>query len=187
MAIRVIEQQETNSKLRTCAYIRVSTEHDGQLKSYENQEKYYKDTIEANPEYEFVGVYGDEGMSGLNPNRPGLQKMLTDIRAGKIDMVLTKSISRLARNTVTVLSVVRELKQLGVKIIFEEEGIESGSDAGEMMLTLLGAFAEEERKNVSENLQWASRKRFEAGIVQLDTNRFLGYERDKEGKLWKKL
>lgn len=183
MAIRVIEPQETNKKLRTCAYIRVSTEHDGQLKSYENQEQYYREAIEANPEYEFVGVYGDEGMSGLNPNRPGLQKMLTDIRAGKIDLVLTKSISRLARNTVTVLSIVRELEQLGVKIIFEEERIESASDAGEMMLTLLGAFAEEERKNVSENLQWASRKRFEAGIVQLDTNRFLGYERDKEGKL----
>ena len=183
MAVRIIEAQEANKRLRACAYIRVSTEHEGQLKSYENQEKYYRDKIMTNPEYEFVGVYGDEGASGINPNRVGLQAMLADMRAGKIDIILTKSISRLARNTSTILTIVREAQQLGVKIVFEEEGIQSASDEGEMMLTLLSAFAAEERKNVSENLQWASRKRFEAGIVQIDTNRFLGYKKDKAGKL----
>lgn len=183
MAVKIIEAQADNKRLRTCAYIRVSTEHEGQLKSYENQEAYYKEKIVTNPEYEFVGVYGDEGMSGMSPDREGLQSMLEDMRAGHIDLILTKSISRLARNTTTVLSIVREARELGVGIIFEEEGIETKTEEGEMMLTLLSAFAAEERKNVSENLQWAARKRFEAGIVQIDTNRFLGYKKDKAGKL----
>jgi DNA invertase Pin-like site-specific DNA recombinase len=149
----------------------------------ENQRTYYEDKICSNPDCEFVGIYCDEGKSGINPNREGLQQMMSDARDGKLDLILTKSISRFARNTRVVLEYVRELQELDVTIIFEEQGLDSSSGEGEVMLTLLAAFAEEESRNVSDNLKWSERKRCEQGILHFSHTDFLGYNANKNGKL----
>ena len=152
MEIQVIKprSEQEDKKLRVCAYARVSTDADEQENSLENQMATYEDLIKANPAYEFVGMYHDFGISGFKERRPGYQKMMHDCRAGKIDLIITKSVSRFARNTVTLLKSVRELKSLGVGIYFELQNINTLSSEGEVMLTIIAAFAQAEVEDGSD-------------------------------------
>ena len=185
MRVRIIEPLPTAEpkRKRACAYARVSSDSEAQGESMENQTQYYQSLIEANPEYEFAGVFADQGISGTKGDRPEFQQMLEQARAGKLDLILTKSISRFARNTTIVLEMVRDLKGFGIEVIFEKENISSLSGDGELMLTVLSAFAQEESKNVSENIKWRYRRKFEQGEVAINTTRFLGYDKNKSGEL----
>ncbi|NTW70690.1 MAG: recombinase family protein [Eubacteriaceae bacterium] len=185
MVVRIIEPRIKNfdKKKRACAYVRVSTEFEKQNESLENQTEYYETKIKANPNLEFVAIFSDRGISGTTKNRPEFQRMLEACRAGRIDLIYTKSISRLARNTLVMLEIIRELKDLGVGIMFERENINTLSGDGELMLTVLSSFAEEESRSTSENMKWGIRKRFEEGKLMINTTGFLGYDKDNEGNL----
>ena len=161
----------------------VSTDSRRQEDSLENQMETYERLITGNPEYEFIGVFADQGISGYCENRPQFQRMMEKARAGEIDLIITKSISRFARNTVTVLKFARELKELGVGIFFEEKNINTLSGDGEMMLAVLASFAQEESRSMSENNKWSIRKKFERGEVMITTSRFLGYDKNEYGDL----
>ncbi|MEA4899074.1 MAG: recombinase family protein [Christensenellaceae bacterium] len=160
--------------LNVAAYARVSLDKDSMLHSLSAQVSHYSDRIQKHPGWRYAGVYADKALTGTKAERPEFQRLLADCRAGKIDMVITKSISRFARNTVTLLETVRELKALGVDIYFEEQNIHSMSAAGELMLTILASYAQEESRSVSENCTWRVRKKFEAGIPT--TTQILGYK-----------
>lgn len=159
---------------RVCAYARVSSGKDAMLHSLSAQVSYYSGMIQRNPEWLYLGVYADEAVTGTKGTRVEFQRMLMDCRAGKIDMIITKSITRFARNTVTLLETARELKELGVDIFFEKENIHSISGDGELMLTLLASFAQEESLSVSENCKWRIRQNFMNGIPC--TTRMNGYK-----------
>ena len=148
---------------RVAAYARVSSGKDAMLHSMSAQVSYYSDLIQRNPEWLYAGVYADEAYTGTKDNREGFQRLLRDCRGGFIDRVITKSISRFARNTLTLLNTVRELKQLGVDVYFEEQNIHSMSGDGELMLTILASFAQEESRSVSENCKWRVRQQYEEG------------------------
>lgn len=166
------------------AYCRVSTAQDEQLLSYENQLRYYKDYIEHNPKYEFAGIYADEGISATGTkNRDDFKRMIADCRLGKIDRIITKSISRFARNTLDCLNYVRELKSLGIGIFFEKENIDTLDSKGEVLLTILSSLAQDESRSISENTRWGIRRRYENGEYGIATKRFMGYDRDKNGRL----
>lgn len=160
-------------KKHVAAYARVSCDKDTMLHSLAAQIDYYRKYIIRNPEWTFVGVYADEAKTGTKDAREQFQKLLSDCRSGRIDMVITKSISRFARNTVTLLSAVRELKELGINVFFEDQGIDSIGEDGELMLTLLASQAQEESLSCSENCKWRIRKDFEQG--QPNTCTMLGY------------
>ena len=181
-AIQAVEPIKAN-KLKACAYARVSTDEESQGRSLENQETHYKNAIASNPSYEFAGVYTDQGISGYSENRPGFQKMLDEARKGNVDLIITKSISRFARNTVTILKVARELKNLGIAIFFEEQNINTLSQEGELLMTTMAAFAEEESKAMRDNLKWTIQKKFERGDIIINTTRFLGYDLDEYGDM----
>ena len=150
---------------KVAAYARVSMETDRMMHSLSTQVSYYSELIQKNPEWQYVGVYADNFISGTSTGkRTEFQRMVADCEAGKIDIVLTKSISRFARNTVDLLETVRHLKELGIEVRFEKERINSLSEDGELMLTLLASFAQEESRSISENARWAIQKRFEQGI-----------------------
>ncbi|WP_349948893.1 recombinase family protein [Lacrimispora sp. BS-2] len=171
-------------KLRVAAYCRVSTAQEEQLLSYENQVNYYTTFINENPLYEYAGTYADEGISATNTKkRDKFKRMIADCRTGKIDMIITKSISRFARNTLDCLNYVRELKELGIGIIFEKENINTLDTKGEVLLTILSSLAQDESRSISENSTWGIRRRFEKGKHKMSTKRFLGYDTDEEGKL----
>lgn len=166
------------------AYCRVSTDQEEQLLSYENQVNYYTTYINENPLYEYAGTYADEGISATNTKkRDEFNRMIADCRAGKIDMIITKSISRFARNTLDCLNYVRELKELGIGIIFEKENINTLDAKGEVLLTILSSLAQDESRSISENSTWGIRRRFETGKHKMSTKRFLGYDTDEDGKL----
>ena len=148
---------------RVAAYARVSNGKNAMLHSLSTQISYYNNYIGSRGDWELAGIYADEAMTGTKDDRPEFQKMLADCRAGKIDMIITKSLTRFARNTVTLLSAVRELKSLEVDVYFEKENIHTLSTDGELMLTLLASFAQEESRSVSENQKWRVRKLFEQG------------------------
>lgn len=160
---------------KVAAYVRVSSGKDAMLHSLSAQISYYSAFIQKNPQWEYVGVYVDEAKTGTKDNRQEFQRLISDCKQGKIDMIITKSISRFARNTLTVLETVRELKNLGIDVYFEKENIHSMSEEGELMLTLLSSFAQEESLSVSENCKWRIRKRFQDG--ELANLRFMfGYK-----------
>ena len=148
---------------RVAAYCRVSTGKDAMLHSLSEQISRYSAYIQSQPGWAYAGVYADEAYTGTKGERPKFQQMLSDCRAGKIDLILTKSISRFARNTVTMLETVRELKALGIDVYFEEQNIHSMSGDGELMLTILASFAQEESRSVSDNCKWRIRKDFSEG------------------------
>ncbi len=150
-------------KKRVAAYARVSSGKDAMLHSLSAQVSYYSDYIQRQPGWEYTGVYADEALTGTKDARPEFQRLLADCRTGKIDMVITKSISRLARNTVTMLEAVRELKAQNIDVFFEKEGIHSLSGDGELMLTILASFSQEESRSVSENCKWRIRRQFAQG------------------------
>lgn len=146
-----------NRKKRVAAYARVSTVHERQEHSLESQVDHYKRLIQANPEWEYQGIYIDDGISGTQiTGRTQFQELITKCEQGMIDIVLTKSISRFARNTVDLLETVRRLKELNIDVRFEKENIETISSTGELLLTVLASFAQEESRSTSENLRWGS-------------------------------
>ena len=183
---RIVERVQFPNKptvklLRTAAYARVSSGKDAMLHSLSAQVSYYNSLIQSNPEWLFCGVYADEALTGTKDNRENFQRLLSECRAGNIDLIITKSISRFARNTVTLLETIRELKELSVDVYFEEQNIHSISPDGEFMLTLLGSYAQEESYSASENQKWRIRKDFEQG--RLGSITMLGYERSNDGTL----
>lgn len=159
------------------AYARVSSGKDAMLHSLSSQVSYYSQKIQSHPGWRYAGVYADEAITGTKDARDGFQRMLADCKAGKIDLVITKSISRFARNTVTLLETVRELKQLGIDVYFEEQNIHTMSADGELMMTILASYAQEESRAVSENMKWRVRHNYENGLVWNGT--ILGYRYDK--------
>ena len=156
---------EAKKKRRVAAYARVSTNEEDQLSSYDAQVKYYSDYIKEKDDWEFVEVYADEGISGTHAkNRPGFLRMVDDaIKHKKIDLILTKSISRFARNTVDSLTYIRDLKDAGVEVYFEKENIYTFDSKGEMLLTIMSSIAQEESRSISENILWGVHRRYEEG------------------------
>ena len=151
---------------------------DEQFTSYEAQIDYYTSCIKNHSDWEFVKVYTDEGISGLNTKkRDGFNEMIFDALAGKIDLIITKSVSRFARNTVDSLVTIRKLKDKGVEVYFEKENIWTFDSKGELLLTIMSSLAQEESRSISENVTWGQRKRFSYGKVSSPYKHFLGYER----------
>ena len=145
---------------RVAAYARVSSGKDAMLHSLSAQVSYYSELIQNHSGWQYVGVYADEALTGTKDNRENFQRLLADCRDGKVDLIITKSISRFARNTVTLLKTVRELKTMGVDVFFEEQGIHSLSADGELMLTILASYAQEESLSASENQKWRVKQKF---------------------------
>lgn len=185
MRIKVIKPTKAvhQQKKKVCAYVRVSTDSLQQEDSLENQTTYFKGFITANPEWEFVGIYSDQGISGYKEKRPGFQKMIEDARAGNIDLIVVKSISRFARNTETVLKFTRELKSIGVGIFFEIQNINTLSGAGELMLTILAAFAQAESEGASANAKMTYKRKFESGIPAHGLESTFGYKANAQGDI----
>ena len=153
------------TKIRVAAYCRVSTDNDAQLDSLENQIEGFQMRLAKHTDWELVKIYADEGISGTSAKkRPQFMEMMRACKEGKIDRIITKSISRFARNTLDCLTYVRELKAYGVSIIFEKEDLDTANSISEMMLSIMASFAQEESRSISENLKWGVRKRFEEGI-----------------------
>ena len=173
-------QPKPERPVNVAAYARVSCGKDAMLHSLSAQISFYSNMIQNHKGWNYVGVYSDEAISGTKETRENFQRLLTDCREGKIDLVITKSISRFARNTVTLLSTVRELKDLGIDVYFEEQNIHTLSAEGELMLTILASYAQEESLSVSENCKWKIRKNFENGIS--NTFSLYGYEKT-DGKI----
>lgn len=150
---------------KVAAYARVSMQSERMMHSLSAQISYYSKLIQKNPDWEYAGVYADDFISGTNTvKRDEFKRMLVDCEEGKIDIILTKSISRFARNTVDLLETVRHLKAKDIEVRFEKENINSMSGDGELMLSILASFAQEESRSISENIRWATKKRFEKGI-----------------------
>ena len=166
---------------KVAAYARVSRDTENLMRSVSAQISYYSALIQSNPEWEYAGVYADRGITGtLASKRDEFLRMLDDCENGKIDIILTKSISRFARNTVELLETVRHLKTLGIDVRFEKEHINSLSEDGEVMLSLLASFAQEESRSISENCKWGIRKRFQSGEIGVANKRLLGYRYDEK-------
>lgn len=166
-------------KKKAVAYTRVSTKSDAQTHSYEYQNEYWEQVIKANLNYEFVGIYADRGISGRAiAKRPQLMKMLDDAKHGKIDVIFTKSVARFARNTEELLTMVRELREKGVKVFFEKENIDTFDPNSEMFLTIAAAVAENDLQIYSDNQRWSVRERYKNGFYAIGS-KILGYHMDK--------
>lgn len=162
----------------------MSTDYEEQQLSYESQVKYYTDYIKKNKDFELFDIYADEGISGTSTkNRTQFNRMICDCLDGKIDLVLTKSISRFARNTVDSLEYIRKLKEKGVAVYFEKENINTLDPNGDLLITILSGLAQEESRSISTNCKWGFKRKFENGEILLATSRFLGYGRDKENNI----
>lgn len=177
----IVDKAQHRQK-RVAAYCRVSTASEEQLTSYTNQMKVYTEMIASNKEWEFAGLYADEGISGTRADkRPQFQKMIDDCHKGKIDMIITKSVSRFARNTVDCLDYVRSLKEIGVGIYFEEQNIDTLKSDSELYLVIYAGFAQSESESISKNITWTHRKNFEEGKVIFAYSRMLGYKKGEDG------
>lgn len=171
-------------KRRVAGYARVSTDSEDQYSSYEAQIDYYTTMIKGKTEWEFVRIYTDEGISGTSTTRrEGFKQMLTDALSGKVDLIVTKSVSRFARNTVDSLTTIRKLKEKKVEVFFEKENIWTFDSKGELLITIMSSLAQEESRSISENVKWGRRKRFADGQVTLPYTRFLGYDKGPDGNL----
>lgn len=171
------------AKRKVAAYARVSTEQDEQLTSYGNQIEYYTNYIKSRSDWEFVEVYSDEGISGLSTKRrTGFNRMIEIALSGGIDLILTKSVSRFARNTLDTLETVRKLKDNGVEVYFEKENIYTLDNKGELFLTIMATLAQEESRSISENVTWGKRRLMAQGKFSLPYAHFLGYKRGADGK-----
>ncbi len=178
------EPSTTAPKRRVAGYARVSSDHDDQFTSYKAQIDYYTNYINARSDWEFVDMYTDEGISGTSTkHREGFQRMIRDALNGKIDLIVTKSVSRFARNTVDSLTTIRKLKEKGIEVYFEKENIWTFDGKGELLLTIMSSLAQEESRSISENCTWGQRKRFADGKVSVPFKRFLGYDRGPDGNL----
>ncbi len=175
---------DTPKKRRVAAYARVSTDREEQQSSYEAQVDYYTNYIRGRSDWIFVAVYADEGITGCNTKkRDGFNTMVADALAGHIDLIITKSVSRFARNTVDSLTTIRKLKEKKVECYFEKENIWTFDGKGELLLTIMSSLAQEESRSISENCTWGQRKRFQDGKVTVPFKRFLGYDRGTDGDL----
>ncbi|MGP0578837.1 recombinase family protein [Paenibacillus peoriae] len=180
----IVEGIQPIQKKKVAAYCRVSTDSEEQKESYTNQVNHYTQYIQNNLEWEMADIYADEGISGTNTkNRTHFNRMIQDARNGKLDLILVKSISRFARNTLDLLKYVRELKSLGVAVFFERENINTLDTTGEVLLTILSSLAQDESRNISENSRWGILRGFQNGRVFCNTTRFLGYDKDEHGEL----
>ena len=171
-------------KRKTAGYARVSTDSEEQATSYEAQVDYYTRYINGREDWEFAGVYTDEGISATNTKkRDGFNQMIEDALAGKIDLIITKSVSRFARNTVDSLTTVRKLKEKGIEVYFEKENIYTLDSKGELLITIMSSLAQEESRSISENTTWGKRKQFADGKGSFAYSTFLGYEKGEDGSL----
>ena len=184
MKVTKVYGELAQKKKRVAAYCRVSTDTTGQQESYDTQLRYYKTLIPANHDWEFAGVYADEGRSGTSAkHRPEFLRLMQDAEQGQIDIILTKSISRFARNVVDCQRYVKDLKSRGVEVRFEREGISSMDASADFIFTMLATVAQEESRSISENVRWRYGKDFEKGVYRLGGNRILGYDMGDDGKL----
>ena len=168
--------------LKVAAYCRVSTDDKEQKTSYEAQIQYYTDKINKNPEWQMAGIFADEGITGTQAKkRPQFQKMIRLCRQGKIDMILTKSLSRFARNTVDSLDYIRELRTLGIAVISEKENINTLTAESEMLITIMSCFAQAESESISKNVSWGVRQSFKNGNVPIQYAKLLGYKKGENG------
>ena len=168
---------------RVAAYCRVSTDNEEQRTSYQNQMRFYSDMIAKNRDWELAGIYADEGISGTRADkRTEFQRMIKDCMAGKIDYIITKSVSRFARNTVDCLDYVRMLKARNIGIFFEEQNIDTLKTDSELYLIIYAGFAQSESESISKNVTWSYRKKFEDGTPIFNYNRFLGYRKGEDGQ-----
>lgn len=182
--IQLIRGLPAEGKKKVCAYCRVSTDTDEQLSSYEAQVTYYEEYIIKRPDWEFAGIYADEGITGTNTkNRTDFNRMIEDCLTGRIDLVITKSISRFARNTLDCLKYVRMLKDKGVAVFFEKENIDTMDSKGEVLLTILSSLAQDESRSISENSRWGIARRFQQGKVRVNHKKFTGFDKDENGEL----
>lgn len=171
---------------KVAVYVRVSKDTERLNHSISAQIDYYRMLIQKNPQWEYVGVYTDYGITGtLTSKRSAFQRMIVDCEAGKIDIIITKSISRFARNTVDLLETVRYLKTLGIGVRFEKEQIDSLSEEGELMLSLFASCAQEESRSISENIKWGIRKRFQTGEIGAANKHIFGYQYDNKQKKYR--
>ena len=174
----------SRKKRKVAGYARVSTDMEDQQTSYAAQCDYYTSYIQSREDWEFVGLYSDEGISATSTrHREGFNKMVEDALDGKIDLIITKSVSRFARNTVDSLSTIRRLKDNGTECYFEKENIWTFDSRGELLITIMSSLAQEESRSISENCTWGMRKRFADGKVTVPFGRFLGYDRGEDGNL----
>ena len=185
-ATKILSHNDPHSlnKRRVAGYARVSTDSDEQFTSYQAQIDYYTSYIKSRPDWEFVKVYTDEGISGTSTNRRvGFNTMITDALAGNIDLIVTKSVSRFARNTVDSLVTIRKLKEKNIECFFEKENIWTFDGKGELLITIMSSIAQEESRSISENVTWSKRRQAKEGKVSLNYKHFLGYEKGPDGKL----
>ena len=172
----IAEQEAMKRKLQVAAYCRVSTEEEEQQSSYEAQCSYYTDKIMTNPEWTMAGIFADEGITGTSTKkRDDFNRMIRKCKKGKINLILTKSISRFARNTLDTINYTRMLRAMGIGIYFEKENINTLDMDSEMLITMLGAFAQAESESISRNVAWGKRKAIQAGKVFVNFNRLYGY------------
>lgn len=175
---------ESKAKTRVAAYCRVSTDSDEQANSYEVQISHYTDFIKKNPEWDFAGIFADDGISGTNTKkREEFNRMIEECMEGKIDMIITKSISRFARNTLDCLQYIRQLKDKNISVFFEKESIKTMDSKGEIMLTIMASLAQQESQSLSQNVKLGIQYRYQQGEVQVNHNRFLGYTKDENKHL----
>lgn len=175
---------DNKPKLKVAAYCRVSTDSEEQATSYDAQVEHYTEFIRKNPEWEFAGIYADDGISGTNTKkREEFNRMIEDTMAGKIDMIITKSISRFARNTLDCLKYIRQLKEKNVPVFFEKENINTMDSKGEVLLTIMASLAQQESESLSKNVKMGLQFRYQNGEVQVNHNWFLGYTKDENGHL----
>ena len=177
-------KEEEQPKLRVAAYCRVSTDSDEQATSYEAQVEHYTEFIKKNPEWEFAGIFADDGISGTNTKkREEFNHMIEECMSGRIDMIITKSISRFARNTLDCLKFIRQLKEKNIPVYFEKENINTMDAKGEVLLTIMASLAQQESQSLSQNVKLGIQYRYQQGHVQVNHNRFLGYTKDANGHL----
>ena len=178
------ESNKPNRKRRVAAYARVSTDKEEQQTSYEAQIDYYTKLIDSNPSYEFVKVYTDEGISATSTkHRKGFNEMISEALKGNIDLIITKSVSRFARNTVDSLTAIRTLKEAGCEVFFEKENIYTFDSKGELLITIMSSLAQEESRSLSENITWSVRKGFSDGKYTIHFTEFLGYKKGENGEI----
>ncbi len=184
--VQIINNLDNHFKIKNvCAYARVSTDKDTQETSFEMQVSHYTNLIFENPEWNFVGVYADEGISGTSTKKREQFNVMIDLaKLGKIDLILTKSISRFSRNIVDALSILQELKRYGVEVFFEKENISSFDSKIEFVISVLSGMAQEESRSNSENVKWSVRNNFKKGEYYFNTNNLLGYKRDAAGNIY---
>nr|DAQ50432.1 MAG TPA: integrase [Caudoviricetes sp.] len=179
-----ISKEENKPKLKVAAYCRVSTDSDEQAGSYEMQVQHYTEYIGRNKEWQLAGIYTDDGISGTNTKkREGFNEMIDDCMAGKVDMIITKSISRFARNTIDCLKYVRQLREKNIAIIFEKENINTLEASGELLLTIMASLAQQESASLSQNVKLGLQFRYQEGKVLVNHEHFLGYTKDDDGNL----